>query len=261
MTDTKLHFTNRLFAVRFFVLSTIQTLVSLVFGGERCLRCSAHTLRIPLCKRCLPILWRTGVSRACIRCGRALISEIGLCTYCRQTSALQNVGQVSALHDYQLWKKSLLFAWKMENKRNLSVYFAAILYQKLRVLEQKLDRKLFVVPVPPRPGKIAERGWDQIDELCFYLAHGWNVKILRVLERLSHAQQKKLDRAQRIEGIASSYRLKKQRRLARIAKNVPDAVVLVDDVLTTGSTIEACSRELKKWGVRRIFPITLFIVD
>ena len=87
------------------------------------------------------------------------------------------------------------------------------------------------------------------------------MKILRVLERLSHAQQKKLDRAQRIEGIASSYRLKKQRRLARIAKNVPDAVVLVDDVLTTGSTIEACSRELKKWGVRRIFPITLFIVD
>jgi predicted amidophosphoribosyltransferase len=42
---------------------------------------------------------------------------------------------------------------------------------------------------------------------------------------------------------------------------LPEAVVLADDVLTTGSTIEACARELKRLGIKQVFSITLFIVD
>ncbi len=174
---------------------------------------------------------------------------------------LGSVDGAFSLHGYQLWKKSLLFAWKLEDKRNLSPYFAAIFYKKLRSLEEKFGRLIPVVPVPPRFGKIRERGWDQIEELCFYLEKGWGVKILRLLERLSHTQQKKLDRVQRIEGMGSSYRLKDKKKIRKIVTEIPDVVVLADDVLTTGSTLEACARELKFLGVKQVFSITLFIVD
>ena len=254
-------FENRFFAFYLAAISFVQTSVSLVLGGEKCLCCSKRTLRIPLCKSCLPKIFVTGFERACSHCGRALVSEIGICMHCRENQPLQNVDGAFSLHTYQLWKKTLLFAWKMEGRRNLSVYFAAIFYQKLKALEEKFGQKLCVVPVPPRTGKLREKGWDQIEELCFYLEKGWNVNILRLLERLSRVQQKKLDRVQRIEGISSSYRLKSKKKLRRIAKTLPEILVLADDVMTTGSTIEACARELKKIGVKQVYSITLFSVD
>ena len=254
-------FTNKRFAIFFYITSAIQNLVSLLLGGEKCLCCSCFALRIPICKKCLPRLDSSGFAESCSVCGRELISEIGVCSFCRESATLKSVDKSFSLHGYQLWKKSLLFAWKLEDKRNLSPYFAAIFYRKLKSLEDELGGALSVVPVPPRKGKIREKGWDQIDELCFYLEKGFGVKILHLLERLSKTQQKKLDRVQRIEGISSSYRLKIARKLQKIAKSPPDAVVLADDVLTTGSTIEACARELKSFGIKRVFSITLFIVE
>ena len=254
-------FENRFFSFYLAVISLAQSLVSLLLGGETCLCCSKRTLRIPLCRNCLPKIMLTGFERTCSHCGRALVSEIGICMHCRENQTLQSLDGAFSLHSYQLWKKTLLFAWKMEGKRNLSVYFAAIFYQKLKALEEEFGQKLCVVPVPPRAGKIREKGWDQIEELCFYLEKGWNVKILRLLERLSRVQQKKLDRVQRIEGISSSYRLKSKKKLRHIAKTIPDTLLLADDVMTTGSTLEACARELKKIGVKRVFSITLFSVD
>lgn len=254
-------FKNRIFALCFDLMSFAQNIVSFLLGGERCLCCSRRTLRIPLCKKCLPQIFSPGFSESCSKCGRELISEIGLCSCCRESPLLTSLDGAFSLHGYHLWKKSLLFAWKLEDKRNLSPYFAAIFYKRLRALEESCGRSLTVVPVPPRSGKIRSRGWDQIEELCFYLERGWGVKILRLLERLSHTQQKKLDRVQRIEGMSSSYRLKSERKIRRIAGKIPDAVVLADDVLTTGSTIEACARALKSLGIKQVFSITLFIVD
>ena len=261
MSGKDFSFKNRSFALYFAVLCFVQNVVSLVLGGEKCLCCSKKTLRIPLCASCLPRVRSIGFTSSCALCGRELISEIGVCSYCRESPALQSVDGAFSLHGYQLWKKSLLFAWKLEDKRNLSVYFASLFYRKLCELEEKIGMPLCVVPVPPREGKIRERGWDQIEELGFYLEKGWNVRILRLLERLSHVQQKKLDRAQRIEGIASSYRCKNARKIRKICPNLPKAVVLADDVLTTGSTIEACARELKRLGIEKVFSLTLFIVD
>lgn len=181
--------------------------------------------------------------------------------YCRENPVLRNVDEAFSLHRYQLWKKSLLFAWKLEDKRNLSPYFASIFYKKLKSLEEEIGEKIPVVPVPPRAGKIREKGWDQIEELCYYLEKGWNVEIMHLLERLSKVQQKKLDREQRLEGISSSYRLKSEKKLKKNLRKIPEMLVLADDVMTTGSTVEACSRELKKLGVKKVFSITLFVVD
>ncbi|MCR4823311.1 MAG: hypothetical protein K5873_10640 [Treponema sp.] len=218
-------------------------------------------MNIPLCKACIRELNHYGSKKRCSVCGRELISEIGLCSYCRESPALKSLDGSYSLHGYQLWKKNLLFAWKMQDKRNLSVYFARIFYRKLKEVEDQTGLSLPVVPVPPRPGKILERGWDQIDELCFYLEKGWGVKILPLLQRYSHTQQKKLDRSQRIQGISSSYGLKSKRALSSCLSELPKAVLLADDVLTTGATLEACARALKSLGIEKVFSITLFIVD
>ncbi len=149
----------------------------------------------------------------------------------------------------------------MQNKRALSFYFAALIYKKLEYLKEKTGLPLTVVPVPPRKGKIREKGWDQIEEICFYLEKAWNIKVTRLLTRLSHIQQKKLDRFQRIEGISLSYTLKSRKKISKLIPKMEKNLVIIDDVLTTGSTIEACARNLKELGVEKVYSITLFIVD
>ena len=68
--------------------------------------------------------------------------------------------------------------WKSQEIRSLSLLFAKSLNIALKKLEVK-----YIVPVPPRKGKIQEKGWDQIDELCNLLEYLYGFKILRLLER------------------------------------------------------------------------------
>lgn len=112
-----------------------------------------------------------------------------------------------------------------------------------------------IVPVPPRPGKIREKGWDQVEEVCTFLEYryGWNVR--RILKRLSAVQQKSLDRNHRMEMIGKAYTVRDK------VKSVPGLVCLVDDVLTTGSTLESCGRLLKDLGCELVIAVSLFIVD
>lgn len=261
MTGKEFCFCSRWFGVRFALLTLAQNLLSLLLGGEECVRCSRLAVRIPLCRRCLPAFWRTEGGRSCSCCGKSLLSESDVCSRCRESPALRSIDRAFSLHSYQLWRKSLLFAWKMEGKRGLSVYFASVFQKKLREIEAAEGTEIAVVPVPPRAGKIRERGWDQVEEMCFYLERGWNVRVLRLLERLSSVQQKKLGRTQRIDGIETSYRLRSGRKIRKICPMMPATLVLADDVMTTGSTLEACARELRRLGVRRVFSITLFAVD
>lgn len=230
-------------------------------GGETCVGCSAQTSLLPVCESCAKKLFVPDAAEKCRVCGKVLVSENGICSSCAGRRIIYSADACFSLISYRLWRKNLLFAWKSEEKRVLSPFFAELVYEKLKKISGGGDFLLPVVPVPPRPGKIKKKGWDQIDELCFYLKNLHGVEILPVLERLSRIQQKKLSRELRLEQMHKAYVLKNPRSVGRIFKIPPETAVLLDDVMTTGSTIEACAEELKKCGIKTVFVLTLFIVD
>ena len=110
---------------------------------------------------------------------------------------------------------------------------------------------------PSRHGKIRERGWDQIEELFKILEYFYGFKILRILKRLSETEQKKLDRNERLSTIGKSYALKEGANKIE----VPAQVCIIDDVITTGATLQSCAAALKSLGMKKIYALTLFIVD
>lgn len=150
--------------------------------------------------------------------------------------------------------------WKTQEIRVISNMFAKFLNPVLKRMEAQ-----FIVPVPPRKGKINQKGWDQIDELCSLLQYRYGYKILRILERRTKIQQKKLDREGRLQQIGHAYCCISASARTKLLKpyggRLPQTVVLLDDVCTTGATIESCARVLKEVGIKHVNALSLFIVD
>lgn len=231
---------------------------SFLTGGESCVSCGKKVLLIPLCKTCRKKLFNNEIKNSCHICGKELVSEIEICSACRTSPVVKSADRVYPAVTYRLWKKQLLFSWKMQEKRFLGFVFASLIKEKLSKLNNGNFNDVYVVPVPPRPGKIKEKGWDQVDDVCKYLYYFYRINVLKVLKRVSKVQQKKLDRTQRLETIGNAYTF-----AGGLNENIslPSKFFLFDDVLTTGSTIEHCSSLLKQNGFKEVFAITVFVVD
>lgn len=175
---------------------------------------------------------------------------------CRSRRAVLHIDGCFPLFSYRLWNTRLLSTWKRNDERILSRFFAERL--SIRLLDMKKRFGAFcLVPVPPRRGKIRERGWDQVDELCAFLEYEHGFTVLKILQRVSGAEQKKLDRGERLSTIGKSYALKN----GVLPATLPERVCIIDDVMTTGATLESCAFALKAAGVKTVFAATLFTVE
>lgn len=227
---------------------------SVLFTNEKCICCFSNTHFLPLCVNCDNkfLTYNDNISR-CNNCGKILVSEENICTDCRENPVINNIHKIIPLFSYRLWNKELLYKWKIQGYRNFAYIFA----KKVIKIYNKYFPDYFLVPVPPRPNKIKRRGWDQIDDLVKYIKCESNIKIINLLERTEYQQQKKLNRAQRLAHKGSSYILRKKYEKVKL----PKKVVIIDDILTTGVTLENCAITLKNAGVETIGAITLFIAD
>lgn len=254
---------NLFFEVKQLFISLLRLLYVFISGGEECAVCGALVFIRPVCKSCMKKHFSVEhimEKQRCECCGKELVSMKGKCMVCREYPVLQSTDCVIPLFSYRLWNRELMFRWKMQEERNFSPLFAKLLCDLLRKTGDKV-----IVPVPPRKGKIRKNGWDQIEELCTFLEKRYGFRVLRILERNTSSQQKKLSRTQRLESIKSAYSMCPAQVLERTLKplngRLPDSVCLIDDVCTTGSTLESCAEILKKEGIKTVNAVTLFTVD
>lgn len=242
----------------------MRSVLSFVAGGNVCAVCGEQTQVIPLCARCekryFALSPYEGEER-CSVCGKTLISERGVCMRCRRERLLVHTDAVFPLYSYRLWNSMLLFRWKIQGERALSSFFAFRAASALKAL----PKACVIVPVPPRPGKIRKKGWDQIEDLCRFFEYRCDYDVCRILERRTAGEQKRLGRKARLESIGKIYALKSaeklKKELKRFGGKVPKNVCIVDDLFTTGVTLESCAAVLKSAGVEKVFAVTLFIAD
>ena len=218
----------------------------------------------PICKPCREKLLASARSRRllereadrCAACGTRLISAEGLCPDCREGGgAFKAADRVCALFSYTPQNAAILSAWKIAGNRLYSSIFAGILAAVFAASNLSGDeckaRGIAIVPVPPRPGKIRKTGWDQIDELCRLLRKRHGLPVADCLTRSATAQQKRLGREERKANIRGQISLKRGRQ-------PPEAAVLIDDIVTTGATADACAEALKNAGCRFVAVLALF---
>jgi len=184
--------------------------------------------------------------KTCEYCGKQLISEQGLCLSCRRTETL-NFDKAIVVFPYSGIYQKLLSSYKFKKHVNLGNFFAELI---IKILEkQGLPPETAIVPVPARPGKIRKTGWDQVEYLTKLLEKDKRLNVSRCLKRLSSKSQKELDRKSRQTNLKG--------RIIPIKQSAKTAVI-IDDVTTTGSTLDACAVALKEAGAQKVYGLCLF---
>jgi len=200
-------------------------------------------IRYGICNECKPGITMPGGNK-CNICGKPLISEIDTCISCRNRQSLTALPyeKLWVLYPYTGKYRELLTQYKFNKKLPLADFFAE---QIRNVLNEPELKDVRIVPVPPRPGKIKEKGWDQVD----YLIKRLRKPFSKCLKRSRSQVQKELNREERIQNLKG--------RIYSLGK-VPRKALIIDDVITTGSTMEVCASVLKEAGAEKVYGLCLF---
>lgn len=237
------------------MLSAPLDLLVRILLAPACAACDTpldHPLQSPVCGAC----WRSiQAIRApwCTRCGDALPTwrdEQTVCTRCRRSPRQFSLARSVGLYDGSL--REIVHAFKYNGRRALAAPLAEMMREHGRDVLIDADA---VVPVPLHPWRALRRGFNQADDLARHLG----LPVWRALRRARLGRpQAGLPAARRHANVRHAFAFAHmatppgcRRRLAG------RTVVLVDDVMTTGATLDACGRVLIEAGVRSVRALTV----
>jgi Predicted amidophosphoribosyltransferases len=119
--------------------------------------------------------------------------------------------------------------------------------------DPRLQQKGFdlIVPVPLHPARVRERGFNQAELLARMLAEELRIPLSSALQRVRYTTtQTAFDRTDRMENLRNAFRLRRKGSMRELR------VLLVDDILTTGSTLSECARVLREAGAHSVYAVT-----
>jgi len=175
----------------------------------------------------------------CLRCGVELQSDHSVCGHCQilppKFSQVKYVGLYQAPID--LWVKALKFGKRILMSR----LFAELM---LPLLED-IDSEYSLMPVPLHISRLRSRGYNQAYEIAKELAKVTNRKLDTSLKRNKKTDmQAQLKLNQRAKNVSNAFLLE--------GKLENKKFILIDDVMTSGSTLKECAKTLKKAGAEDI---------
>lgn len=113
-----------------------------------------------------------------------------------------------------------------------------------------MPHKPTLIAVPSSPLRVRQRGFDHSVTLVKEVAKLSGLPHRNVLARTNDLRQVGASKKQRQEQIQGAFRLKRSR------KEIPEHVILVDDVITTGATLSEAAKILKDAGVKQVDALT-----
>ena len=161
---------------------------------------------------------------------------------CKTCYAKTNLKTVYVYGEYCGINKSLIYALKFNCKRHAAKPISSSMAQLLPYFVNSP----VIVNIPTAPNRARQRGFDHTQMLAKELAKQTNLNYKKLLVRTNSLRQVGAKRQQRINQIKDSFRLKVNSGI------VPEHIILVDDVVTTGATLSEATKILKQAGVKKV---------
>jgi ComF family protein len=213
--------------------------------------------RIPFCGACVAALIQTLPEPVCAQCGRPIVStavaggiSLPQCHLCRNGVYGFDMARSFGAYTPRMARAILLL--KYGKLVPLGAWFARHLAGLAERQPQDFAADA-VVPVPLDRGRLRERGYNQAELIARPLARMLNIPFRSYLlvRTRPRPNQLRLTRRERWETVRGAYATHKSAQVDKLR------VLLVDDVFTTGATLDACSRALKRAGAARVVGLTV----
>lgn len=216
-------------------LKSLNVILSLFFPLH-CIVCKKEGRRI--CDSCLKNTFEKNLFQKCFVCSK--VSKNGLtCSSCKEKNSLDALLVVSSYtNNLQLQQllKSLKYRYSIDIAERLAFYMKDFLK------DNNINISDFSVTYVPLYWKrYLYRGFNQSALIAKYIKAPY-----ALLKRVKNTpQQAKLKKTERLKNVQNAFKYS--------AKQVPEKVLLIDDVASTCATLNACAKELKAHGVKEVW--------
>ena len=251
-----------------FLRDALDGLAAVLFPApcRICGRALVEASRIPVCRACLVSFQRIE-EPFCRCCGRPS-PKVGapgapgaatvaaayvvpqICRLCRAETYSFGVARSFAIYNDALGTAVILL--KYEQVTTLGDWFAARLEETVASCGEDLKADV-VVPVPLHSDRLRERGYNQAEMIARPLARRLGLKLESALLVRTRPRPSRLvlSRKERWESVRGAYAARAGARVDKLR------ILLIDDVFTTGATLDACARALKKAGAAEVKGVTV----
>ena len=240
---------------------TVVRSVFSVFFPSDCRLCSVPLVnisRLPVCHECLDSIEPIRAPQ-CLQCGERLLPAQllvgdGRCQGCRDFEP--EFERAVSFGEYAGALRGLIHLLKYDRVRTAAPVLGSLLARAIAELnEEREDGMPLVVPVPLHSSKRRERGFNQTELIARAAVEHLPQRVQLAVgllrrQRPTHSQVG-LTREERVANMRDAFRVTAADRVKG------RAVIVVDDVMTTGTTISECARVLKKAGARRVWAATV----
>jgi ComF family protein len=203
------------------------------------------------CPECAKKLKYVGDAH-CLKCGKPLKDRNAeLCDDCAESRHYYDQG--AAVFEYSDGIRESIFRYKYGGCRNFADWYGEEMYRQCRT-QMEMWKPQAVIPVPLYVKKRKVRGYNQAELIADRLGELSGIKVdagILVRNRAT-VPQKTLNDSQRAENIKKAFTITKNNIKYK-------RVLLIDDIYTTGSTVDECAKVLKAAGVERVYCASLCV--
>ncbi len=186
----------------------------------------------------------------CMKCGKPVTAQKEYCYDCSRKKHLYQCG--TAVFEYKNIS-SAIYRFKYKGRQEYAVFFG-------RCMAKKLEGKLkqwkaeALIPVPAHPSRKRQRGYNQAELLAREISARTGIPVYSdIVKRWKKtAPQKDLDDIQRQNNLKRAFKIYKN----DVKLNT---IVIIDDIYTTGSTIDTMTAVLQAAGIKNVYFAALAI--
>jgi len=188
-----------------------------------------------ICSECKRILCNED-RNCCNLCGKKIYLEENICRECRERRVYYE--KLIFFDEYKDVLKDRIIAYKFNDKSYLYSFFAELLMNK--IIDEEID---LITAIPISKRRMKERGYNQSELIAKRISKLTGIPYFKLLVKTRETKrQSELSKIERMINVKDSFVFNNK-------FNIKDKkILLVDDVFTTGATINECSKILKKLG-------------
>lgn len=197
--------------------------------------------------------------KQCLICGK--LEQDTICSKCynelKIETKIENYKNKSFNEHLYIFKyegkvRSLIIDYKFNDKPYLSNFFTKIIIKNEKIC-RKMKNYDIIIPVPIHKKRKHERGYNQSEIIAKQLAKSLGVELVAdsLIKQKNTLQQSTLTKKQREENVKQVYKIQNKQKIEN------RKIILLDDIYTTGSTAEECSKILKQNGAKEILVLTI----